>query len=270
MGNYSLIAAYNMKKRIIASLFLSFILTSFLGANLFVGNTPVVNPFFWRTMARNLNYMSHNASLAFQEKFPQTIDIKTSKPLDPDIVKIHTGEIAERPKVIDEEVAIANQYEKRLTSFAPADKKQILLQQGFAYESAGEREKAEAKYKLVIEMDPKDTPTYLKLANNYIEMGNVDKAITTYREAMGANPEDNSAALALAKTYRYEKKTPTLAIPVYVAEANKKPQDVDIKFLLALTYIDAGQKEAARTVLQQILHIDPGNTAAARQLQFLH
>ena len=148
-------------------------------------------------------------------------------------------------------------------------RKDIYLDQGFAYQAAGMKDKAAAKYNEAIQKDPQDAISYVRLASVYIEKKDTGQAINLYEKAMQIQPDNDAAALELASVYQYTTRELDKAITVYSQLIAKKPNDPYLKLLLANTLIDAGRKDEAKNVLLQIVNSDPTNETARNRLNTL-
>lgn len=241
--------------------------TSFLSHTLFIRGTSVFNMFFAQDIAHYFASLANDVQIAFGKKTPVVPPELAN--VDPDIIAAHSGaqpNAANRPKVLETMVYAAEQQELQMNSIPADKKKDVYLEQGFAYQAAGLKDKAEEKYNAAIEKDPQDALSYVRLASVYAEKQDIDRAIKMYEKALSVQPDNQAAALALAQTYQYKKNQPEKAIQIYLQQIIKKPSDPYMKLFLVDAYVDGGRITEAKNVLIQIISSDPSNQTARNRL----
>jgi len=109
-----------------------------------------------------------------------------------------------------------------------------------------------------------DKNTALKLwaeGLEYHRAGNLDMAITFYRQALKFDPECINASYNLAIAYR-TKKMYNEALHMLLSTLQHKPEMVEASFLLGLVYKEIGEKEKAIKQMITTLTLDPKHVMA--------
>ena len=258
-----------MKKKIILALVISLITSAILSQTLFIQSTPILNSYLAKDILYYITSLFSGISSNFGKKSLAPSAPVSSFTVEPEIAAVHSGGQPARPKVLDALVSAADQQELLIHMVPENKRKDIYLDQGFAYQAAGMKDKAAAKYNEAIQKDPQDAISYVRLASVYIEKKDTGQAINLYEKAMQIQPDNDAAALELASVYQYTTRELDKAITVYSQLIAKKPNDPYLKLLLANTLIDAGRKDEAKNVLLQIVNSDPTNETARNRLNTL-
>jgi len=255
-----------MKKKIIVAIVIALIASSLLSQSLFMQNTPVLNSYLGTDI---LQYVTSLLSRIGKKTSPNSLTPSSSFAVDPEIAAAHSGGEPVRPKILDALVSAADQQEFQMNMVPENKKKAIYLDQGFAYQAAGMKDKALAKYNEAIQKDPQDAISYVRLASVYAEKKDTNQAVDLYEKAMQIQPDNDAAALELANMYQYTTKEYEKAVNVYLQLVVKKPNDPYLKLLLVNALIADGRKDEAKNVLLQIVNSDPTNEAARNRLNTL-
>jgi superkiller protein 3 len=81
-----------------------------------------------------------------------------------------------------------------------------LFQQGNAAENLDKHPEAEAIWRKVLELDPKNTSAYNKLGDALRRQGKLNEALIAHRKALQLNPKDAEAYVGLGNVMREQKK----------------------------------------------------------------
>jgi tetratricopeptide (TPR) repeat protein len=176
---------------------------------------------------------------------------------------------------------------------------QGLILHGQSLISEKEFEKGIAELKKALELDPKHIPTYLTLAQAYLQMKNVPEAERALNEALAADPKSIDAIVAmgdfklltgkpdeaetqykhalevapdkdvlyfkLAGYYQLANKWPE-AEATYQKLAALKPKDETPQLILGEFYKQTGQREKALASFQHASEVNPSSTIARDKL----
>ena len=139
---------------------------------------------------------------------------------------------------------------KKLTDLAPKNE-DYKIYLGDIYLRSGKTIKAADAYQKAVDLAPKDTWTYIKLANYYKEIKNYEKAEELYRYVIYLEDSlENHNRLA---DLYFEQKKYELALEEYKTISNRAANNVDIKLRLAETYVAVGESEQALEIFNQVL-----------------
>jgi tetratricopeptide (TPR) repeat protein len=131
----------------------------------------------------------------------------------------------------------------------------------WAYQRAGENEKAAAHYIETIRIKPERPKAHYNLALIYQASGDTARAIESYEAAIRYNPTDARAHYNLALAYQKEGGT-RRALEHYVAAVNARPDFEDAHFNLAWTYLSAGLPDNAIIHFREVIRINPASADA--------
>jgi cellulose synthase operon protein C len=114
------------------------------------------------------------------------------------------------------------------------------------------------EFKRAIGLDPHsefsaDATKYLAMSHQ--RLGQTDKAIDTYKQALKTNPDRDEFHLALGNIYFGEERV-SEAIKSYEA-AVRYYDSTDNRFALGQGYLKAGRNEDAATQFQKVIKMDP-------------
>jgi cellulose synthase operon protein C len=137
---------------------------------------------------------------------------------------------------------------------------QLLVLGGAASMNRGALVAAETKLGKAQQLASNNSLAKKLLADTYLRMGQPDKALGTLRPLIEQSRPDTNA-LALAGQAHLQAGNVQEAEALFKAVAKVKPDDVQMKTALALTYLVNGNSATAFETLQQIAATDPGETA---------
>lgn len=143
------------------------------------------------------------------------------------------------------------------------------------YEQLHEYSLAADTYKKALALDPSRMELKSALAEDQALAGQLDAAISTYKELTQANPEDAQPYLGLSQIYREQKKL-DLARQADEKAKELDPQNLEVRYNDVLVLQDEGRQAEAITALKGILDssarrsYNPNETQArARMLEQL-
>jgi tetratricopeptide (TPR) repeat protein len=138
---------------------------------------------------------------------------------------------------------------------------------GVALYATGDLNGAKEQYEEASKIDDTDAITFNNLGNTYRDLQEVDKAIEAYNKAIALNPKSLNSYSNLANVQMYSKNKPQDAIATYKKGLIQLPDNIQLLQLLAVAYEQSGDPANARTTYQNILKIEPENSAAASSLE---
>jgi len=106
---------------------------------------------------------------------------------------------------------------------------------------------------------------YLKIAESFKNIGETDKAIAHYKDALKINPNLFQAAFNLGALYYQNKKT-TEAIDYYQKAVAIQPTAAEALYNLGVCLVQAKRPEEAVTQFQQVTSLKPNHAKAYLQL----
>lgn len=112
--------------------------------------------------------------------------------------------------------------------------------------------KAEAIFRKVLSLAPRDPLALSNLAMALYMQRNFEEAMTVYKEAIAVDPSRAARYVSLAHVYR-ELGQYDAAIGAIQKALHLDPQQNEYRLLLAETYCDMDQLAPARTIVQNIL-----------------
>ena len=122
---------------------------------------------------------------------------------------------------------------------------------GDIYLRSGKTIKAADAYQKAVDLAPKDTWTYIKLANYYTEIKSYDKAEELYRYVIYLEDSlENHKRLA---DLYFEQEKYELALEEYKTISSRAANNLDVKLRLAETYVAVGGTDKALEIFNQVL-----------------
>lgn len=135
---------------------------------------------------------------------------------------------------------------------------------GFAYLEENELDSAEAQFKLLIELAPKDASGYANLGVVYLRMGKNDIAEKNLRKAVELDPEDPDIRLNLAKAYELNNDHEA-ALEALIRNEEVAPDHVKTLYSIAEKYQGSNDVESMakwERYMQKIVQYSPKNIVA--------
>ena len=140
---------------------------------------------------------------------------------------------------------------------------------GMLYEAENNRAEARKRYEQIVNSDPRAAIAANNLAWIYADSdGNLDIALQLAQSAKSQLPDMPEINDTLGWIY-YKKNLPALAIPPLQQAVDKDPKNAGYLVHLGLSYAKAGNKDRARTSLNEALRIDPNLPEAAEAKRVL-
>jgi len=131
--------------------------------------------------------------------------------------------------------------------------KEAYIMLGNAYKAMGQYDKAMLKYTEAIEFYPKDEDLTLALADIYYLGGLTDKAIEIYKKALVLDPQNGSAELGLARSYLSEGFFERASKYFELFVKNKKTVDPKVYYEYALSRLYANDYDQALSLAEKSL-----------------
>ena len=138
------------------------------------------------------------------------------------------------------------------------------LNLGIIYWRQGQTEAAREEWKKVLHYAPKDAKAHCNLGNLALSQQNFTEAAAQYRKALQADPQSVEAHFGLGAACVNLGKVAE-AVQEWQKTARLNPDNLESRMNLAVAYINQGDFELARTMLSQVLQLNP-SLAAAHQL----
>lgn len=113
--------------------------------------------------------------------------------------------------------------------------------------------------------DPQVARLWQNIAENYDQAGDLEEAITTYKNAIKWAPDNINLRLKLVETYQYEGRWQAAENELErILETD--PNNVPALTMLAECYSDDYSPHRTRQLLQRVLELEPHNPVARQQL----
>ena len=116
------------------------------------------------------------------------------------------------------------------------------------------------EYETLVTQCPGHSKGVLNLAAYYIGSRQMEKALILYKQAVLINP-DTKVYLALGHAYHnagYTQKE----IDAYQSALKIDSTNIDVKYYLALSYFEQGMTFSSKTLINEILEINPDHSEA--------
>jgi len=143
------------------------------------------------------------------------------------------------------------------------------FQLGFYYNSVGEIERAEAEYKTILGINPKESKALAKLGALYYRKGNIDSGMDLLQNAMEIAPYDMNTNFLLANIYS-ERGEYQLSSGHLLFLLNVSPHDPRLFERLIENYNKMGKVEEVYNIVSRALAEDSNNPGAHRALGLIY
>ena len=187
------------------------------------------------------------------------IDIKSD---DPYRMCLSLREIGKIHEDTGEFEKARNSYDKALELTAPGNWLRRDLQQKIIaiYSADANWKDLIAYYQGKLQKDTNDTELLGLLAAAYIENGQLDEGISTYRKGLELAPTDNNLRLSLIAVLRNAEKFEDAAAE-YETISEQNPDNFGIYRELGKIYLELNNEEKARETYQRMIDRDPNNAS---------
>ena len=159
-------------------------------------------------------------------------------------------------------------YENAVKLLEKAKRLPIYKTLGFMYTDMGQIDKAITAYLNAVELDQKDANLYYNLSTLYEKAGNKERADFFLAKAISLQPEDMESRLKLAeslsKAGKYQEAEKHLTEIL-----NKKPNSVKAMVLLVPVLEKQGDKKRLIEIYRKMLSLDPKNETLAYNIAVL-
>ena len=138
---------------------------------------------------------------------------------------------------------------------------------GYAYGFVGKHQSEIEEYERAIELGLKKFDLFYNLGMVYAEYRtDYDKALETFKQAEGMDPENDEIHYALGLAYWF-KEAESDAVMELLKTINLNPRHLEAHSLLGEIYFQRGQYDFAKAEWEIILGIDPNNEMARKRLE---
>lgn len=135
--------------------------------------------------------------------------------------------------------------------------------------ATGNYSEAEKQYEAATKISSNDSSLYNNLGNAYRDNGKTDQAIASYKKAIELNKTSINPYVNLANLQLYTKSDADAAISTYKQALEALPNNDQIELLLGIAYEEKGDKDNAKSTYQNILSRSENNQAAKSRLEKL-
>jgi tetratricopeptide (TPR) repeat protein len=136
------------------------------------------------------------------------------------------------------------------------------FKRGNEYIQDGELEKAVDEYKQALELEPENVDVLTNLGVVYYNLGRLDEAIAEYLKATEIAPEDadvhSNLAAAYVQTNQLDK-----ALDEYLRAVDLDPSLPEAHFGLGVVYIQLGENDKAIQAFERFQELDTGSDQMA-------
>lgn len=183
------------------------------------------------------------------------------------IVSRHPDSVPARERLA-EIYSTTNRYDKAAEVYqALSERKQaspkFLLRLAQNQEWSRNFTKAAESYRLYLQEKPNDAGAQLALARMLMQGNNYPEAAKYYRIYLSKNPRDSDARMELANMLIWSGHY-SEAVPEFESLQAERPGDIHVHLSLAQCFQELGEKEKALKAYQDVLDLDPGNSAALK------
>ena len=144
-----------------------------------------------------------------------------------------------------------------------------LVAEAQRYYANQQLDKAEQKYREVLQKDNKNVPTLANLAAIELDLNHLDTAEINIKQAVALAPDDPYSQFVLGRL-RFRQKKMDEAIDAFSRAAQLDPQDAQIQNFLGLALSEKGLRGPAETALRKAIQIDPANANAHNNLAVVY
>jgi len=139
---------------------------------------------------------------------------------------------------------------------------------GYAYQAAGQLDKALDQYNVALKLDPKSTAAYYNRGHIYLLMGVGDRAEKSFWEVLNIDPTHVLAAKSLGDYYDAKGYYKSLIQAVKPA-ADSHPEMADLQYLVGKAYEQLGDQANAIIYYRSAVKYAPDLTEAQEALKRL-
>jgi tetratricopeptide (TPR) repeat protein len=144
-----------------------------------------------------------------------------------------------------------------------------LVAEAHRYYANKELDKAEEKYRQVLQLDKSNVPTLANLAAIELELGHLETAEINITQAVALAP-DNPNSLFVLGRLKFSQRKYDEAIDAFSRAAKLDPQNAQAQYYLGLTLGEKGLRGPAETALRKAIQIDPAFGDAHNSLAVIY
>jgi len=145
----------------------------------------------------------------------------------------------------------------------------LLKSQASSFLLLGENEKSINTYLQAIQLTPQDADLYVGLGDAHVQANSTSQAIEAYEMAMSLDPQLIHVYVQLANIYTIKQPDRTNVIDTYIKGIQSNPNNILLRILFSSFYEQIQEKELALEQYQRVLQIDPTNSIAIRKIEQL-
>jgi GT2 family glycosyltransferase/tetratricopeptide (TPR) repeat protein len=180
-------------------------------------------------------------------------------------------DFVERAKTLDPCSEVAERMSQQLDGQQQTPKlpsgRDALYREAKSKAAQNDVESAIALLTKIVEEHRQDAEAFNDLGVLYYELGQKEKALGCYREAVQLAPDRGTFCKNLADFYFFEQHRAEDAMRLYLSVLKKNPADVDCLVATGIVCLYLNQTEDARTFFQRVTTIDPKNQMALQGLK---
>jgi tetratricopeptide (TPR) repeat protein len=136
--------------------------------------------------------------------------------------------------------------------------------------ATGNLQEAVNQYSDAISINKDDATAYNNLGNAYRDLKQYDNAVTAYKKAISLNKSAINPYVNLANVQLYNLNKADDAVSTYKDALKALPNNTEIELLLGITYERKGDTSSAKATYNTILSQDSKNVAAKARLSALN
>jgi len=180
-----------------------------------------------------------------------------------------------KKRVLTQNNQVISEYKNKLPELqkaVSADNKSASAHKNYAIALyvTGNYEAAKNEYETVVKLDGKDSTAYNNLGNTYRDLGQYDKAKAAYEKSFEINPTSINPYVNLANIQLYTQNDSASAISTYRKALKAMPNNNQISLVLGIAYEKAGNTTEAKQIYRDILSRDANDKAAKAALDRLN
>ncbi|MCL5104582.1 MAG: tetratricopeptide repeat protein [Armatimonadetes bacterium] len=147
----------------------------------------------------------------------------------------------------------------------PRAQAQAHFKNAIKYQQAGKLQKAIAEYRAVIKIAPMVPAPYMNIGMIYMQMNQPKNAEAAFKRVLAIDPKNEMATAQLAQVLMFENKNAE-ALRFARKLMGMKPKEPQYKLLFGTVNMKMKRFDAAEDAFKSVLHINPGDEGALMNL----